>query len=74
MPSAADGGRLKYTSFEVASRLAASIWASVPDDPLLDAAAQDSLSTSANVIAQAQRMMGDQRAHRSRADERRAAA
>ncbi|HEY2902352.1 MAG TPA: DUF1592 domain-containing protein [Polyangia bacterium] len=64
-PSPADGGRLKYTSFEMASRLAATIWASVPDDTLLDAAAQDSLSTAASVIAQAQRMIGDPRAHRS---------
>ena len=42
-PSAADGGRLKYTSFEMASRLAATLWASVPDDAVLDAAAQDTL-------------------------------
>src|SRR6185295_16699686 len=32
VPSPADGGRLKYTSFEVASRLASALWNSVPDD------------------------------------------
>jgi hypothetical protein len=64
-PSAADGGRAKYTSFEMASRLAATLWASVPDDTLLDAAVQDSLSTSAGALAQAQRMIADPRAHRS---------
>ena len=63
--SAADGGRMKYTSFEMASRLAATLWASVPDDTLLDAAAQDSLSTAAGALAQAQRMIADPRAHRS---------
>jgi hypothetical protein len=64
-PSAADGGRLKYTSFELASRLAATLWASVPDDALLDAAAQDSLSTAAGGLAQAERLIADPRAHRS---------
>jgi len=63
--SAADGGRLKYTSFEMASRLAATLWASVPDDALLDAATQDSLSTSGGALAQAQRMITDARVHRS---------
>jgi Protein of unknown function (DUF1592)/Protein of unknown function (DUF1588)/Protein of unknown function (DUF1595)/Protein of unknown function (DUF1585) len=63
--SASDGGRLKYNSFEMASRLAATIWASVPDDVLLDAAVQDALSTPAGAIAQAQRMIADPRAHRS---------
>ena len=64
-PSPADGGRMKYTSFEMASRLAATLWASVPDDVLLDAAAKDTLSTPAGTMAQAQRMLADPRAHRS---------
>jgi hypothetical protein len=65
VPSPADGGRLKYTSYEVASRLAATMWSSVPDDTLLDAAAMDSLSTPAGIAAQAQRMLADPRVHRS---------
>jgi hypothetical protein len=64
-PSAADGGRLKYTSFEQASRLAATLWASVPDDPLLDAAAADALATPEGLRAQASRMLADPRAHRA---------
>jgi hypothetical protein len=64
-PSAADGGRLKYSSYEMASRLGATLWASVPDDMLLDAAAQDGLSTAAGALAQAQRMITDPRVHRS---------
>jgi hypothetical protein len=64
-PSAADGGRMKYTSFEMASRLAATLWASVPDDALLDAAAQDALSAPAGSLTQAQRMLADPRVHRS---------
>src|SRR5258708_29039278 len=66
-PSAPDGGRIKYSSFEVASRLAAALWTSVPDDTLLDAAAQDALSTPAGARAQAQRMLSDPRVHRSMA-------
>src|SRR6185369_7550606 len=57
VPSAADGGRLKYTSFEMASRLASARWNSVPDDPLLDAAAADALQTADGVAQQAQRML-----------------
>ena len=63
--SAADGGRLKYSDFEVASRLAATLWGSVPDDPLLDAAAAGKLETAADLRAQATRMLTDARAHLS---------
>src|SRR5258706_12383271 len=64
-PSQADAGRAKYNSFEVASRLAATIWSSSPDDPVLDAAAQDSLATPDGIRAQATRMLADQRVHRA---------
>jgi hypothetical protein len=64
-PSAADGGRVKYGDFEVASRLAGALWGSVPDDPLLDAAAQGKLETAADVRAQATRMLADARVHRA---------
>jgi hypothetical protein len=49
----------------MASRLASALWASVPDDMLLDAAAQDAMSTSAGSVAEGQRMLADPRAHRS---------
>ena len=63
--SAADGGRLKYTSFEMASRLAAALWNGAPDDAVLDAAASDSLATTDGVLTQAKRMLGDARTHRA---------
>ena len=63
--SAADGGKLKYTDFEMASRLAATLWDSVPDDALLDAAAAGMLGTADGVKAQAARLLADPKAHRS---------
>ena len=63
--SAADGGRLKYTSFEMASRLAAALWNGAPDDAVLDAAGSDSLTTPDGIRAQAQRMLADPRSHRA---------
>lgn len=64
-PSAADGGKLKYTDFEMASRLAATLWDSVPDDALLDAAGAGMLATVDGVKAQAERLLADPRAKRS---------
>ena len=63
--SAADGGRLKYTDFEMASRLAATLWDSVPDDALLDAAAAGTLATPEGVKLQAERLLLDAKSHRS---------
>src|SRR5580658_3305474 len=65
VPSAADGGRLKYTSYEMSSRLASALWNSVPDDTLLDAAAGNQLDTADGVTTQAQRMLADPRASRA---------
>jgi hypothetical protein len=65
LPSAADGGRLKYTSYEMSSRLASSLWNSVPDSTLLDAAGANQLDTPAGVTTQAQRMIADPRASRA---------
>jgi len=62
-PSTADGGRLKYNSYEMASRLASTLWNTVPDSMLLDAASKDSLSTADGVAAQAKRMLADPRVH-----------
>lgn len=67
VPSAEDGGRLKYTDYEMASRLAAIFWDSVPDDALLDAAAQGLLATADGVKAAAERLIADPRAQRSMA-------
>jgi hypothetical protein len=64
-PSAEDGGRPKYTGFEMASRLAGSLWDSVPDDALLDAAAAGTLATADGVKAEAERLLSDPKAQRS---------
>jgi hypothetical protein len=48
--------------YAVASRLALTLWDSVPDGPLLKAAAAGQLKTEAQVRQQAQRMMKDPRA------------
>ncbi len=53
---------LKATPFEIATRLSFLIWSSLPDDALLDAAAQGALATKDQIRAQAQRMLADARA------------
>jgi hypothetical protein len=64
-PSPPDGGRNKYTDFEMASRLASLLWGSVPDEALLDAAASGKLSTAEGVLAQANAMISSQKVHQS---------
>jgi PAS domain-containing protein len=64
-PSAPDGGRPKYTGFEMASRLASLLWGTVPDDALLDAAAADALSAPDGVRKQAERLLGHANARRA---------
>jgi hypothetical protein len=51
------------TSFELAGRLASLLWASVPDDALLDAATNGELVTREQVAEQARRMLDDDNAH-----------
>lgn len=60
--AAAPAGAIQAGQFEIASRLASLIWASVPDDMLLDAAAGNKLATKEQVAAQARRMLADTRA------------
>jgi hypothetical protein len=55
VPSAAATYRL--TGYELASRLAFLLWNSLPDDALLDAAANGALDTSDGVRAEATRML-----------------
>ncbi len=57
-----DGGRLKFSAWEMASRLSFTLWATTPDDTLLDAAQSDDLSTSEGIRAQATRLLADPRA------------
>ena len=55
LPSERDG-------FAVASRLSFELWDSMPDEELLKAAAAGKLSSRAEVVRQAERMLGDPRA------------
>jgi len=49
-------------AYDVASRLSFGLWDSPPDQALLDAAAAGQLTTREQVMAQAERMLSDQRA------------
>jgi hypothetical protein len=55
-------GATQASPFELAGRLASLLWASLPDDELLDAAAAGQLETRAQVETQARRMMADVKA------------
>ncbi|HKU42989.1 MAG TPA: DUF1592 domain-containing protein [Polyangiales bacterium] len=55
-------GAKAASQFELAARLASLIWASVPDDMLLDAAASNQLATKKQVETQARRMLADPKA------------
>ncbi|MFZ5896068.1 MAG: DUF1592 domain-containing protein [Myxococcota bacterium] len=50
-------GRFVLSSHEVASRLSYMLWGSIPDETLNQAADQGQLSTPAQILAQAQRMI-----------------
>ncbi|MBK9757527.1 MAG: DUF1592 domain-containing protein [Nannocystis sp.] len=60
--SPADGGRLKFSAYEMASRLAFTLWNTLPDEALLDAAEREELAEPAGIAAQAARMIADPRA------------
>jgi len=60
--AAAGPGTQLVSQFELAARLASFIWASVPDDTLLDAATRNELKTKDQLSAQARRMLMDSRA------------
>jgi hypothetical protein len=55
-------GASRASAFELATRLASLIWASIPDDLLLDAAQSGQLTTLDQVTAQARRMLVDPKA------------
>jgi hypothetical protein len=61
-PDPEDPARLRYTSWEMASRLSFLLWNTIPDDALLDAAEADALSTRAGIAEQAERLLADPRA------------
>jgi hypothetical protein len=57
------GGVVPAEPYELASRLSYFLWASMPDDALLDAAESGALGEPAELEAQARRMLDDPRAH-----------
>jgi len=62
-PDPQNPARNRYTSYEMASRLAYFLTNDTPDDALLAAAAADTLTTPAGVQAQATRLLGLPGAH-----------
>jgi hypothetical protein len=61
-PVVGSDGLVPLTSWQIASRLASTIWETTPDDTLLQAAQAGQLSTQAQVAAQVTRMLADSRA------------
>ena len=59
LPEPAGEGVVALGRYELASRLALFLWASVPDDALLDAAAAGELDDPEGLRAHAERMLGD---------------
>ncbi|MEO1231047.1 MAG: DUF1588 domain-containing protein [Myxococcota bacterium] len=55
-------GIFRVSGFEVATRMALTIWGTVPDDALLNAAEAGSLDTAAGRRTEAARMLADRRA------------
>jgi len=61
--TADSNGHFTLSNFEVASRLSYLLWGTTPDDTLSTAADNGQLTTSAQILAQAQRMIQDPKAH-----------
>jgi hypothetical protein len=63
LQDSSDGaGHFNLSSYEVASRLSYTLWGSTPDDALNQAADGQQLGTPEQILAQATRMVADQRA------------
>jgi mono/diheme cytochrome c family protein len=61
-PNTAPGVAHRVSDLEMASRLSFFLWSSIPDDELLNAAAQGKLKTAAALDQQVKRMLADPRA------------
>ncbi len=68
VPDPTVAGVSRLTGLEVAARLSFFLWASAPDDALLDAAEAGALGAEAGVRAEAERMLADPRARRGLAN------
>jgi hypothetical protein len=67
-PVAGADGLVPLTQWQIASRLAESLWDTMPDATLLTAVQAGQLGTAAQVLAQAQRMIADPRAVQALSD------
>jgi hypothetical protein len=63
-----NGSNFDLNGYELATRLSYMLWGTMPDDTLFTAAANGKLVTSADVLAQAQRMLMDPKARTKVAD------
>lgn len=61
-PDPGDPTRLRFTGWEMATRLSFLLWNGPPDDLLLDAAERGDLVTDAGLVAEAERLLEDPRA------------
>jgi hypothetical protein len=61
-------GNIQLSSWEVAQRLSYMLWGSIPDDTLNTAADNGALTTPAQILSQAQRMLTDDKARLKMAD------
>ncbi len=64
-PALGSDSLLPLTAWQVASRLATTLWESMPDDALLTAAQNGALATPAQVVTQVNRMLADPQAAQS---------
>lgn len=62
VPATESDGRVQLSSWEIATRLAYLVWASTPDEALLDAAEADALRSVSQLEDQLRRMMADPKA------------
>jgi hypothetical protein len=60
-PDPGDSSRLRYTDYEMATRLSYALWNTTPDQPLTDAAMRGELSTPEGIAQQADRLIADPR-------------
>ena len=66
--AAPDGSSYALDSWEMASRLSYTLWGTMPDDMLFQAAQANRLRRQADILAQAQRMVQDPRARAKMAE------
>lgn len=61
-PDPEDARRLRFSDYELASRLSYMLWNTTPDQPLLDAAARNELGTTAGLSRETDRLLASARA------------